>query len=188
MTLAPGGTSVLDLTKLTTGQYGLVPAVGGFYALNAAVSFHVQGHQSGVEMHVVDRRTANARTSLMCVQWELVTERAPRNTADLDEAAEYGAYGVAVCLICEWTGFCVERSVKGTGIDYWVGTEDANDSGLFQEKARLEVSGRRKPGQDAVRGRIRRKERQTDKSAATGLPAYVVVVDFPTPASHVVMK
>jgi len=42
--------------------------------------------------------------------------------ADLQEATEYGAYGVAIVVALALTELPkMERSAKGTGIDYWVG-------------------------------------------------------------------
>jgi hypothetical protein len=59
----------------------------------------------------------------------------------MQEASEYGAYGVAITLALELTETAqVERSAKGTGIDYWLG-DGRDERGIFQRTARLEVSG-----------------------------------------------
>lgn len=79
----------------------------------------------------------------------------------------------------------MERSAKGTGIDYWLG--DDAEGPPFQNKARLEVSGiLRAEGnvETVVSGRVRAKQRQTQRSSGT-LPACVVVVEFGSPLAEV---
>ena len=184
-----GNGLIIDLAELKGGPYGLVPELGAFLGKTASVSFHTQGHGSGVEMKVTDRFTDSRTTTTVHVQWDAVTQRDLQCFADLAEAAEHGAYGVAILLICKMTGLCIRsRSPKGTGIDYWLGPEGGDDEYPFQNVARLEVSGTGQHRQSEVSRRVRIKEKQTDRSAYTHLPAYVVVVDFPTPASHVVKR
>jgi GrpB-like predicted nucleotidyltransferase (UPF0157 family) len=108
-----------------------------------------------------------------------------RSWNDPEEATEYGAVAIAALLAKRETGHTViERSRKGTGFDYWLG----NDSGtLFQQKARLEVSGIRHGNERAVQGRVRMKLKQTEPSDGS-FPAYVVVVEFGTPLAEVRRK
>lgn len=94
-----------------------------------------------------------------------------------------GACGVAILAARELTGYTVvERSVKGTGFDYWLGAVNSPDSQLepLERKARLEVSGILHGATDIVEARIREKIRQTRRSAGE-FPAYIVVVEFHTP-------
>ena len=73
-----------------------------------------------------------------------------RTHNDLQDATEAGACGLAILLVQLFVGYTVvERSVKGTGFDYWLGSE--NDA-LFQNKARLEASGILRGDQNGVQG------------------------------------
>ena len=97
-------------------------------------------------------------------------------------ATEHGAYGVAFLIIGVASNFAaIERSARGTGFDYWLGDDD----GLFQRKARLEVSGMLTGGISAVNKRVAEKIGQTKRSAGT-LPAYAVIVEFGGPMAKVV--
>jgi len=59
---------------------------------------------------------------------------------------------------------------------------------LFQDKARLEVSGIRKGGSSRLGARVTQKLNQVTPSDGLLLPAYIVVVEFGTPKSQVVKK
>ena len=83
----------------------------------------------------------------------------------------------------------IERSVKGTGIDYWLGHEAEGPP--FQHKARLEISGilsvegSYSDVEKAVSKRVRDKLKQTADSSSGSLPAYVIVVEFGSPLGQV---
>jgi len=77
----------------------------------------------------------------------------------------------------------VERSVKGTGFDYYVGKSDASGDDLFQNVKRLEVSSIIQTGN--IKGRVKKKLAQTRRSDNTGLPAVVVVVEYGPPRAEV---
>jgi hypothetical protein len=118
------------------------------------------------------------------VHWPDVTDQMQRCWNDSINATEHAAYGVSFLLMLELTEFTViERSMIGTGFDYWLGTDD----GLFQRKARLEVSGILRGDEQAVQARVRLKKKQTTPTDGP-LPAYIVVVEFSAPASSVVKK
>ena len=121
--------------------------------------------------------------------WPRVTDQTLRTWADLQEATEYGATAIAALLAKQELGYAVvERSAKGTGIDYWLG--DDAEGPPFQNKARLEVSGiLRVEGsarnvETAVARRVRAKQRQTQSSRGS-LPACVIVVEFGSPLAEV---
>jgi hypothetical protein len=85
----------------------------------------------------------------------------------------------------EFTDYVViEQAYQGGGFDYWLGRDD---DALFQGAARLEVSGTCS-GRYEANSRKNKKLKQTDPSDASGLPAFVVVVDFKTPMAWVVRK
>jgi hypothetical protein len=101
---------------------------------------------------------------------------------DLEEATEQGATGLALLLLRSLCGYTVvERSRKGTGFDWWLGTDDD----LFQAKARLEVSGLLRGSNRRFNSRMTARKKQTRRSARSRLVAYVVVTEFGTPRSRV---
>ncbi|MDZ8054165.1 MAG: hypothetical protein RMX68_017240 [Aulosira sp. ZfuVER01] len=92
------------------------------------------------------------------------------------------------CLCVYVTKFIViERSRKGTGFDYWLGSEDTAGELPFQNKVRLEVSGIRKADNSRIRARIKQKIEQTNPSDGK-FPAYIIVVEFSRPQSFIVEK
>ena len=126
-----------DATELTLDhlRHGFpnIPAEGGAMLAQAAVvCLDQQAHTSPVRL-MVDG-AFNARFSLA---WsERITEAKRRFWNDLEEATQQGAYAVAILLIRALTGYIVfERSRKGTGFDWWLGSED----NLFQAKARVSI-------------------------------------------------
>ena len=118
--------------------------------------------------------------------WPQVTDQALRTWNDLQEATEFGATGVAVLLARHELGYmAVERSPKGTGIDYWLGED--SDTLSLERKARLEISGILSGSGGQVRVRVNEKLKQTLPSDGP-LPVFVVVVEFGTPLAEVQRK
>ena len=165
----------LDLAKLSGGSPpGITPEMGAFAAQAAAVLLEHNQHKSGVQMEVMERRT-NPYTVL----WPKLHANAQRTHNDLPEAAEQGAYGIAFLLAEEFTQFkVIERSRKGTGFDYWLGTGNEHP---FQQAARMEVSAII-DDESAIDGRVKAKMKQTDASKGK-LPAFVAIVEFGQPKS-----
>ncbi len=96
---------------------------------------------------------------------------------DQDEAAEYGAEGIALMVGMLKTGSThIKKARKrGGGFDYWVGKSQGS---FFQEFARLEISGiyEEKPG-NTVGSRVKTKLKQVSGSDGV-IPAFIVVVEF----------
>jgi hypothetical protein len=173
---------VLDLRRLAEGLPGITPAYGAAMAEAGAVVLKQSGHAPGVAMAVDGgfRRTYS-------VAFDAVGAEAERAWADEPYATEQGAYGVACLLACDLTPHTViERSRKGTGFDYWLGARSADD-GIFQRKARLEVSGMRRGSVGGLASRVRAKADQTMRSDGP-IPAYVIVVEFGTPRARVTVR
>ncbi|HEY9405796.1 MAG TPA: hypothetical protein VIQ24_24310 [Pyrinomonadaceae bacterium] len=124
------------------------------------------------------------------VRFPAVTQKMRKSWKDLREAVDHGASGVAILLMREMTNLTViERSVTGTGFDYWLGPEDSDDDDLiFQDMVRLEISGINSGTRQELRRRVKDKLTQTEQSDSWGLTAYVVVVEFSAPCSEVVKK
>ena len=147
----------------------------------AVICLDHEGHMAGVRLGV-----NGAFTAPFALSWsETLTEAKRRFWNDLEEATQQGAYAVAILLIRALTGYTViERSRKGTGFDWWLGTED----NLFQGKARLEVSGILRGTTRRINSRIKARMGQTRQSDSLALTAYVVVVEFGTPRAKVVQR
>jgi len=109
-----------------------------------------------------------------------------RTHGDVQASTEHGACAVAILVTKKLTGFEVlERSVKGTGFDYWVGKDESLP---FRRKTRLEVSGILRGALGDVEQRISRKCRQTERSDGMRLDALVIVVEFSRPIVKVAKR
>lgn len=111
-----------------------------------------------------------------------------RNTwKDLQEVTEKGAEGIAVLLVAHLTQYkIIQRSAKGTGIDYWMSEKDSILP--FQNSARLEISGLLNKNDSDFRQRIKQKKKQTEQSDNTNIPAYIAVVEFESPKATLVKR
>jgi hypothetical protein len=171
-----------DLARLRKGMPGLTSAAGGYLAEAAAVCLENQKHAPGVSLSVDGsyRRTVH-------LNWDRVGNQEQRTYADLHEATEYGACGIAILVVENAARkVVVERSKKGTFFDYWVGLEGKDE--LFQgDRARLEISG-------ILNGDLKKMEMRTTqkleqvKQAKGKLPTYVAVVEFGGPKARIVRK
>ena len=173
----------LDLTQLTTGDTPAISAaIGSAMAEAAGFCLESAGHQPGTTLRV--RGDADERFRLI---WEIAGTLAERAWDPFD-ATEWGAAGIAVLIAKRVTRYeVVQRSRRGTGIDYWLGERDRI---TFQRKARLEVSGILRGDASTLRARVREKVRQTRKSDPAGqrLPAFVIVVEFSAPIAEVLQR
>jgi hypothetical protein len=126
----------LSFDELKNGHLGISVVYGSFLAEAASHCLNFNDHLNPVVVQV---------TGDVCMprnlKWCDAREWNERTWADLQEATEYGAYGVAIIVALTLTQLPrVERSAKGTGVDYWVG-DGGDRRGIFQRSARLEVSG-----------------------------------------------
>lgn len=167
----------LQLTILEDGvSTSLSARQGG--ALAEAASVCLANHSHPIEVHVpVD---GFIQENYLLARLEV--NQKSNDSLDLHRAVEDGAVGVALALICDQTG-CrrYRKSYQGTGFDYWVG-DGGNESGYpFQDKYRLEVSGKFEGTVSELQQRLKEKLRQTERSDHMNLPAIVVVVEFSNP-------
>ena len=176
-------TEKIHLSMLGKGSPGITSEIGESLAQAAAVCLEDQKHSPGTELSI-----DGDFCGVFLLLWDAVTNQMRMSLADMQEATELGACGVAVLLVEKLTSLrVVQRAYKGTGFDYWLGSED--DIGeLFQGKKRLEVSGILRGNESTLRARVLKKLIQTDQSDDMGLPAVVVVVEFSAPRSRVVNK
>ena len=172
----------LKLANLKLGTPGITPAFGEGLAEAAGVCLEERDHSSPIAMLISGEAQGSAT-----LEWEPTSDQMRRCWNDDEVATEHGAYGIATLLVPRITNLqVVERSKKGTGFDYWLGPSTETEM-LFQNKARLEVSGIRTGPETTIVGRVRRKLRQTEKSDAT-LSAMVIVVEFSGPQSRVAKR
>jgi hypothetical protein len=176
----------LNLSDLAIGMPGLTPAKGLSLAEAAAVCLESNDHESGVPTTMTgDQLTACA------MHWQAVTQQQRDTYADMQEATEDGAAGVAILVANQAMGLSVmERSYKGTGFDYWMGDatqHDEDDELPFHNLTRLEVSGILQGDAARIARRVRVKLDQVEPTDHIG-PAIIVVVEFGGPVIHMEAK
>ena len=171
---------MIDLNDLSAGMPGLTPALGTAMAEAGAVCLEHNGHTRGAQI-TVRGNIQNVHT----LDWPAVTSQMRRTWADLREATETGAEGIAILLIKQVTDYTViERAAIGTQIDRWLGHEA--DAPYFQRKARLENTGILRGDDGQIRQRLREKLERL--AGGSQLPAYVVVIEFSRPVAEVDTK
>ena len=171
----------LSLATLAEGLPALTPAIGGYLAESASVCLENQHYPFICRLSV-----QHLEETVYLLERLSVDEQMRLGHNDLQDATEFGACGVAILAIGEITGWTiVEKSIKGTGFDYWLGEADENF--VFHKKARLEVSGILRGDQSMVDIRLRQKIAQTYISDGE-YPAYIVVVEFSRPQAKVVQR
>jgi hypothetical protein len=170
-----------DLERLRKGMPGLTSAAGGYLAEAAAACLEDRKHIQGISLSVDGSYRRTIRLT-----WGGVSDQQRRTHADLHEATEYGACGVAIIVVENAARkVVVERSKKGTFFDYWVGSEGKGE--LFQDRARLEVSGILNGDDKKVEMRTTQKLEQVRQGKGR-LPTYVAIVEFGRPKARVVRK
>lgn len=166
----------INLELIKEGMPGITPAIGSYLYENCLVSLDQSGHTSGTEFQV-----NGLRNEIYHLCWEgQITNQMTRSYTDDIETTEQGAVCISVLMAKRLTDYnVIERSWRGTGIDYWLGYES---DPLMQRVARLEVSGiKTESATNTVSGRYEQKARQTELSDDTLLPAYISVVEFSSP-------
>jgi len=168
---------LFSFDSLKEGQLGLSAVYGSFLAEGAAYCLFKNQHTSPCGLVLTVEEPVMAKLT-----WKEVGAELDSTWADLKEAAEYGAYAIAIVVCLQIANSArVERCAQaGTGIDIWV-TDNADDRGIFQRSARLEVSGILRDDEHSITARLKQKLTQTKRSDHTKLPAYVAVVELGSP-------
>lgn len=166
---------IIDTTLIRKG----VPGISAIAAMQLYEAFEVCMHLSG-HQEKVNLKMDGITHDDVCIIWEdTFNDQKARTYADIQYTTEHGAVCLSVMLTSALTPFTViERSRKGTGIDYWLGDKD---SFLFQKKARLEVSGIFKGDEAMMKYRHNAKVMQSNKSKEMNIPAYISVIEFSQP-------
>lgn len=168
----------IHLLKLVEGVPALSPSHLECLAEAACVELGKHKHTAPVELQV---RGGNRK--VYNLHGFAVTEAMRRTYADPGECTEFGACGIAILLLLKETKYTViERSYVGTGYDYRLGQQG---SLLFQQTARLEISGIHTGTVQEVSRRTKKKIKQTSVSDDTKIPAVIMVVEFSLPMVEV---
>ncbi|MEO0648787.1 MAG: hypothetical protein AAFZ17_21970 [Cyanobacteria bacterium J06650_10] len=171
----------LDLCQLQQGLPASTPSFGAALAEACAICLSDQGHHPGITLAVL-----GDFSSEFTLLYPEVTDQMRRCWNDEEYATEQAAYGVALLLMQQLTNLTViERSRKGTGFDYWLGTASKLDSQPFKKTARLEVSGIRQGSYQQIRTRVKLKIAQV-KPTDNLAPAYIAVIEFSQPTAQIV--
>ena len=108
----------IKLTELKLGTPGITPAFGESLAEAAEVCLEEREHSSPTAMQISGEAQGSAT-----LEWEPPSDQMRRCWNDDEVATEHGAYGIATLLVPRITNLqVVERSKKGTGFDYWLGS------------------------------------------------------------------
>jgi hypothetical protein len=170
-----------DLSELDDGMPAVTPAFGKACAEAAAVCLEHNKHNPGVTFAI-----SGLQDVQYALRWLPVTDQSRGCWNDLQDATEFGAYGIAFMVAARCTRFTIiDRARKGTGFDYWLGT--TRRSLPFKKRARLEISGILSGDDNDVQQRIREKLAQTDRTDGR-YPAYAIVVEYGMPRTKMVQK
>ncbi|MFY9310091.1 MAG: hypothetical protein WAQ28_13680 [Bacteroidia bacterium] len=124
-----------------------------------------------------------------CIKWEPVTQQLFNSWLDHQVTTEFAACGIAAFIILNNTDYTIKkRSWKGTGFDYWLADKKSEQEDLFQNLAKLEVSGILNDQEGKkLPARIIKKINQIEKfqNKWKAPQAYIIVVEFSTPKSQV---
>lgn len=149
-----------------------------FLAENCIVALEKGGHQSGCSLVVMgDVAVAYG------LAWSKSVNKA--GYQESNKIIEHAAEALSFLLSNALTDYSiVEEALIGTGIDYWLGYDEAH--ALYEPnnfiRARLEVSGIEKETQgNSLEKRVQDKIQQTRHTDHLKLPAYISVIEFSTP-------
>ncbi len=181
----------LTLESLANGIPVMPKEAVGFYKQNCLVCFHTQGHQSGVNLTVhygssLNEAEITPHSFAICWSGE-VTSELLKAYRDLVRATDNAACAIALLLVRELTEFtAIEQACIGTTIDYYLVSKQHHDDLIFNQAARLEVSGiLRENESNTVEARLKRKLNRL--KLARNLPTFIVVVEFSQPWAKMVI-
>jgi hypothetical protein len=175
----------INISELNNGLPTITPSYGQEMAEAASFCLQKNSHKSE-ECILSCIKTLKNNTENFQLVWDELDLRVESTYGDLDEATEHGAMGLAILLSIKLTKCTtVERSMKGTGFDYWLGDKDGN---MFQKKSRLEISGIFQGDDSQFKTRISKKFKQTNISDDCGFDCFVSVIEFGKPKASFLSK
>lgn len=173
----------INLNDISQGLPGLTKTSGEHLYEGCVVCLSRHNHSNSSTAF-----TVYGEENINCtLTWNnIFDEQLERTWADQNVATESAAVCLSILLTLKLTKFTIiQRSAGKNGIDYWLGEKD---DFLFQNKARLEVSGIFTGTEKDLLARFKSKSKQTEKSDYLKLPAYVGVVEFSKPMAKFGMK
>ena len=176
----------VNIELIETADYGsyVLPNMYAYYAEAAAICFEENDFRGNVSLKIEDKEKEIATFHFA---WKPLTEQIKDMRNDLVEETEYAAYCIAFLMIHHLTNYqVIRRSKRKTGFDYWLGDKEAEYP--FEDTARLEVSGILKAKTNEITQRIKSKKEQTKQSDSSKLLAYIIVTEFSTPISKLILK
>lgn len=116
---------------------GLTSALWEMFSEAASLCLESQRHPLEVTLKLISESTS---IDSVTIKRLVVTEKIRRAHNDMQDATEFGAYGIAIMLVRKILGLMVvEKSRKGTGFDYWLGTEENDSELLFSQEYSREL-------------------------------------------------
>jgi hypothetical protein len=162
----------LQFNNLSERHPGVTPVISASYAEAATVCLG-RHHQPPQPISLQDR------DAIMSVnaEWEPADERTRNGWANMDDATEYGAYGLALAAVELTRGMvAVRRAETRTGADYYLGLPGRRADDL-ESSFRLEISGTDQGNESVIQARLRQKVEQA-LAGTSNLPAIATVVGF----------
>lgn len=177
---------VLNVDDLTTDIPALTRSFAGLMQEAIAMCMREHNHLPGVSCDLRDFATVLARAEV--VWTNEFTDRIAKAFGSTANAAELAGEGMAILTIIAMTDYTiVERSIKGSGVDFWLGHIEDTTEKTIQRAARMEVKGRTRIESDGrIHSAVRAGMKQTTRSAATKLPVCVVLTEFSRPIIYMV--
>lgn len=172
---------MIDLTTIHVDTPGVTPPRAQVMAEQAEVCMAHNKHLPGVDCLI--KREVDSTVALTWAPSKN-QERLRASNADMQEATEGGATGVAIAYMKHAHDLVViGRSPKdGNGFDYFMGPRGSGTILRAAPSARLEVSGVLENGDVECRARLKQKAAQVRKNLSSGMGAYAVVVGFKRPS------
>lgn len=165
----------INVTSIKPGLPGITPIAASQLYEAFEVCMHTSQHSEKVRLTMAGM----TNDSIDLLWTDDYNSQKERTYADMQYTVEHGAICLSVMLSTTLTPYTIiERSRKGTGIDYWLGDKG---SVLFQKRARLEVSGILKGDDAALKRRYSAKAEQTQQSDELHIPAFISIVEFSKP-------
>lgn len=166
----------INVNEICNELPGLTSVAGRYLFEACAVCLKRQNHSSsGTTLFF----SGDAKIEMNMTWDDIYNENVDKTWKDQEYATEHGAVCLSILTVLKLTEYTVvERSRKKTGFDYWLGSKDDK---LFQNKARLEVSGIFNGSESDIKRRYQVKIKQTDQSDSMKIPAFVGVVEFSRP-------
>jgi hypothetical protein len=176
----------IKLESLSDGIDIIFEDIVPWYIRQCAICFHLVGHATGVILRVDHL----GQPETFEIHYDCaVDDRMLRAFAgDKRSATNYAACAIIFALIRELTNYAiVEQAAIGTTVDYYLADKKADDDLIFNNTARVEISGILEENKDnTISDRIGEKKRRLKPEPTGPMPTFIAVVEFSAPRSQMV--